>query len=72
MKFKVHRDIKLENILLKRNDDGKWIVKIADFGISKRLDDNSDTMTSGKISYHVWTAPETVTEQKHVRKYFIF
>jgi len=30
----VHRDLKLENILLKKHEDGRYEVKIADFGLS--------------------------------------
>ena len=33
----IHRDLKLENILLKYIDKGKYIIKLSDYGCSKRL-----------------------------------
>jgi serine/threonine protein kinase len=35
----VHRDLKLENILLVSQDRGNLEIKIADFGFAKKLDD---------------------------------
>lgn len=36
----IHRDIKLENILLKRNAKGEYICKIGDFGLARPIDNN--------------------------------
>jgi len=37
----IHRDIKLENILLKRNSQGTgYICKIGDFGLARPIDNN--------------------------------
>ncbi|GMH39125.1 hypothetical protein BSKO_07023 [Bryopsis sp. KO-2023] len=33
----IHRDLKLENILLKKMENGEWVAKIADFGLSALL-----------------------------------
>ena len=33
----IHRDIKLDNILIKHNSNNNYIVKLADYGISKQL-----------------------------------
>ena len=33
----IHRDIKLENILIKYNSNNNYIVKLTDYGISKQL-----------------------------------
>ena len=33
----VHRDLKPENVFLHRNTDKKWIPKVGDFGLAKRL-----------------------------------
>ena len=41
-----HRDIKLENILVKHEENGKNIFKIADYGISKKLLSMSKKFTS--------------------------
>lgn len=30
----VHRDLKLENVLFKSNEEGCWDVKVVDFGIA--------------------------------------
>ncbi|KAJ0424924.1 kinase-like domain-containing protein [Aspergillus carlsbadensis] len=52
-----HRDLKLNNILLKQVPPNDWWVKIADFGISKRIEDGIGlpTMTKGTPGY---MAPE--------------
>ena len=34
----VHRDLKPANILLDRNKDGRWMLRIADFGLAARVD----------------------------------
>ena len=33
----IHRDLKLENILIKYKENNKYIIKLADYGSSKRL-----------------------------------
>ncbi|KKK21344.1 hypothetical protein ARAM_002632, partial [Aspergillus rambellii] len=52
-----HRDLKLHNILLKSCPPNEWWVKIADFGISKRIEDGlgAPTTTKGTPGY---MAPE--------------
>jgi serine/threonine protein kinase len=37
----VHRDIKPSNILIAEKEDGSWLVKLADFGISKSTDNTA-------------------------------
>jgi len=51
----IHRDLKLENILLNR----KGLVKICDFGVSKLLEDPEDKTTEccGTPAY---MAPEVI------------
>lgn len=57
----VHRDIKPENILLKFMSDGTTSVKIADFGLSKRLDSESSRWTS-YVATRWYRAPEQLLE----------
>ncbi|KAF8798060.1 Pkinase-domain-containing protein [Phlegmacium glaucopus] len=64
----VHRDIKGANILV----DNKCGVKISDFGISKKVDDN--LLTGNRINRPslqgsvFWMAPEVVKQTGHTRK----
>ncbi|KAN0083476.1 Protein kinase-like domain containing protein [Elaphomyces granulatus] len=52
-----HRDLKPNNILLKSRPPNDWWIKIADFGISKRIDDGlgKSTTFKGTLGY---IAPE--------------
>lgn len=63
----VHRDIKLENILMHRNENGRMIAKIADLGLAKSYADDlfnkhSDSYTtmSGTPAY---MAPELINKR---------
>lgn len=59
MKGIVHRDLKLENILL----DQEGYLKIIDFGLAKMLGDNEETQSfCGTPEY---LAPEMVTQKGH-------
>ena len=42
----IHRDIKLENILLKKNSKGEYICKIGDFGLARPIDNNETAVTN--------------------------
>lgn len=57
----VHRDLKPANILLKVNQRGKILAKIADYGISKAIVDGKDSVTLTE-SYGTpgWAAPEII------------
>jgi eukaryotic-like serine/threonine-protein kinase len=46
----VHRDIKPSNAFLARRADGRFSVKILDFGISKQMVDGSTSITNGDQS----------------------
>lgn len=52
-----HRDLKLENCLLRRGHDGRLVVKVADFGLSKdaTMHGSCGTYQVGSIAY---MAPE--------------
>lgn len=58
--FIIHRDIKVENILINDEDD----IKISDFGLSVKLDNIDDTCnkSSGTIYY---MSPQVVQEQEY-------
>lgn len=60
----VHRDIKLDNILiLKDEKQQEWITKIVDFGLSTVLLQNQkSTKTLGSIAY---LSPEIVSGKPH-------
>ncbi|KAF9535311.1 hypothetical protein CPB83DRAFT_841559 [Crepidotus variabilis] len=64
----IHRDIKGANILV----DNKGGVKISDFGISKKVDDNlltGNRMNRPSLQGSVfWMAPEVVKQSSHTRK----
>jgi len=53
-----HRDLKPKNILLSKNKRGKLMAKIADFGISKRIDTDDATMSSQLMGSVEYMAPE--------------
>jgi serine/threonine protein kinase len=56
----VHRDIKPENLFVVSRPDGTTIVKILDFGISKRLDIGRRALTQpdGSVGSPFYMAPE--------------
>lgn len=58
----VHRDLAARNILI----GSSGICKVADFGLSKAIDDDSDYFTSvgGKVPVK-WTAPEAMSKRKY-------
>jgi serine/threonine protein kinase len=66
----VHRDIKGANILV----DNKGIVKISDFGISKKVDENTVNMKSkmnNRTSFQgsiFWMAPEVIKQLNYTGK----
>ncbi|EDR14310.1 uncharacterized protein LACBIDRAFT_229328, partial [Laccaria bicolor S238N-H82] len=67
----IHRDIKGANILV----DNKGGIKISDFGISKKVDDNFPDLLTGNRLHRpslqgsvFWMAPEVVKQTGHTRK----
>ena len=59
----VHRDMKPQNILM-NFEDGKWVPKISDFGISKHLNEDS-----GSASVTIGTLEYMAPEQFHPDKF---
>ena len=53
----IHRDLKLENILIKYIENNKYIIKLADYGSSKRLDSLSKNYCNSKVGTLIYMAP---------------
>ena len=60
----IHRDLKLENFLIKFTDDkeGNIIAKLSDYGISKFTNNESSSFTQGKGTLET-IAPEIILEK---------
>ena len=63
----IHRDLKLENILIKYDDKLKksFTLKIADYGISKRLDSLSKNYVNSKVGTFIYSAPEVLEGKQY-------
>ena len=61
-----HRDIKLENILLK-SDGSSSVAKLSDFGFAKRLPEGDDVGLKTKCGTISYTAPEILLGQSYGR-----
>ena len=61
----IHRDLKLENILIKYEDDNKYIVKLADYGGSKRLDSLSKNYCYSNFGTFIYMAPEILKGKRY-------
>jgi len=55
----IHRDLALRNLLVGRDQEGKYIVKVADFGMSRAIDKGYYRTTS-KVMPIRWSAPEFI------------
>lgn len=62
----IHRDIKLENILLKRNSKGGYTCKIGDFGLARPIDDNETAVTN--CGTEIYMAPEILSGHSYGRQ----
>jgi len=59
----VHRDVKADNLLLSRSKHSDHVtVKLADFGLARRLPDNSDVISCQAGGAPLFLAPETILE----------
>ena len=61
----IHRDLKLENILIKNKDNNKYIIKIADYGISKRLNSLSKNYCNTNVGTLEYMAPEILKGESY-------
>ena len=59
----MHRDLKPENLLLDTSEpvDGKYDIKVIDFGVSCKFDPNQDLTLAIGTTYYV--APEVIQKQ---------
>lgn len=58
----IHRDIKLENILLKKHSKG-YTCKIGDFGLARPIDNNETAITN--CGTEIYMAPEILSGQAY-------
>lgn len=62
----VHRDIKPANLFLARRRDGKSMIKVLDFGISKVSAEQSLTRTTGMMGSPLYMSPEQLRSARDV------
>lgn len=60
----VHRDIKPQNLLINRGEDGIWVSKIADFGLAKQLSEQKE-LSSQLLGTMEYMAPEQFNPEKY-------
>jgi len=56
----IHRDLAARNLLVKKEDD-HLLIKVADFGLSRKVDDHYNVSATSKMPVR-WTAPEAFTD----------
>ncbi len=63
----IHRDLKPSNMMLTRDEEDQRIIKILDFGLAKRVDqDQTITRTQGTGGTLCYMSPEQILGLKHV------
>ncbi len=62
----IHRDLKPANLFLTHRPDGRPLIKVLDFGISKLEEDLSLTTTQGSMGSPLYMSPEQLESAKHV------
>ncbi len=65
----IHRDLKPQNLFVTRRVDGKPLIKVLDFGISKTLDTQSGlvlTRTASIMGSPLYMSPEQMRSSKNV------
>ena len=61
----IHRDLKLENILIKYNEDKTFTLKLSDYGCSKRITSFSRNFFNSIVGTNIYMAPEILKEEQH-------
>lgn len=72
MKHVVHRDIKLDNILINRIEEGELNVKIADFGLAIIAPENMECKVFVKCGTPCYIAPEILRGEGYRERADIF
>ena len=67
----VHRDLKPGNLLVK-SEGHHHVIKVADFGVSRLLDDNEGVMMMTVTGTEIFMAPEIFAQTKYDEKVDIF
>jgi len=60
----IHRDLKSHNLLVDEN----WNVKVCDFGLSRKIEDQLSDITMTSCGTPCWTAPEVLRNEKYSNK----
>jgi serine/threonine protein kinase len=66
----IHRDLKLDNILLNSKEEGIYDVRIADFGLAKQI--KKDEVLYNKCGSPTYIAPEILLGQGYTLSADIF
>jgi len=62
----VHRDIKLPNLFLTRAANGRGLLKVLDFGVSKTVTEGDVTQTAAVLGSPKYMSPEQMNDPRHV------
>jgi len=68
----MHRDIKLDNILINKKDQGEYNVKIADFGMATFYNDTKHKQLFIKCGTPGYVAPEILRGEGYSNKCDLF
>lgn len=55
----IHRDIKLENIFVRKDSRGSYLCKIGDFGLARPIEDQKGAITN--CGTEIYMAPEILS-----------
>ena len=61
----IHRDLKLKNILIKYDDNNKYLIKLLGYGINKKLNSLSKNHCNLNIRKKIYITPEVLTGENY-------